>query len=97
MINGRDLSDHRGVSREVELQGETFLHFYCELCKRDFAKPIDAEEWQAVHVGLLQFIPLDELTARRWTSERCPGRPMLVELNHPHRIRPPFRSCATTL
>ena len=75
------LESHQCNGREVQIDGQTFLHLHCRRCGRDFAKRVDGTEWRAVHLGIFQFNLLDELTQKRWTSEECPGQPRMAELN----------------
>jgi hypothetical protein len=63
------------ADREVKIAGKEYRHRRCETCRRDFAILPRGSEWIAVHVGLLEFKPLDEETSRRWLSEECPGAP----------------------
>jgi hypothetical protein len=67
--NGHDLV----ADREVKIAGEMYKHRRCERCRRDFIILPGGSEWTAVHVGLLEFTPLDAETNRRWLSEECPG------------------------
>ena len=87
MARFRGSSNHRWSRRQVQIDGRTFFHRQCLVCRREIAKPSDDAEWRAVHLGVLEFDLLDEGTTRRWVSEDCPGRPLPGEQNS-ERIQP---------
>jgi hypothetical protein len=62
--------------REVKVAGELYKHRRCERCRRDFVVPPGGSDWVAAHVGLLEFILLDDETNHQWLSEECPGAPL---------------------
>jgi hypothetical protein len=72
---------HDGKGREVKLRGQTFFHFHCIRCRRDFVKQADSEEWRAAHLGVFQFNLLEGAINARWVYELCPGRPLAIESN----------------
>jgi hypothetical protein len=74
-------TSHRWSRRQVQIDGRTFFHRQCLVCRRDFARPSDDGEWRAVHVGVLSLDFLDDETTRRWVSEDCPGRQLPGEQN----------------
>src|SRR5262245_19485861 len=75
---------HLWSEQQVSIKGRTFFHRRCQICGRDFARALDEGEWRAVHVGLLVFDFLDEVTTQRWVSEDCPGRPLPGEADYEH-------------
>ena len=64
---------HQWEERTVRLADATVLHRQCRRCLRNFVLWETEAGWRAVHVGALQFIPVDELTNALWLTERCPG------------------------
>jgi hypothetical protein len=76
---------HRATIREVQLEGQTFLHLHCIRCDRDFVKQSDLAEWKATHIGIFRFNLLDASTNERWTSEQCPGMPLKADSNDKRR------------
>ena len=73
-VNTLSLSStgHVWNHREVDLGDQPIQHVQCERCGRDFAVLL-GDEWVAVYVGALEFLPLDEPTNQRWRNEQCPG------------------------
>ena len=55
--------------RDVTIVGETFLHRWCERCRRDFVIPPGGTSWIAVHVGMFDFKFLDQQINNRWLLE----------------------------
>src|SRR5262249_25763574 len=78
---------HLWSEQRVSIKGRPFFHRRCQICERDFARPLVEEEWRAVHVGVLSLDFLDDETTQRWVSEDCPGRPLPEEANS-RRIQP---------
>jgi hypothetical protein len=77
-----DLSTtHRWSEQKVSIKGRPFLHRRCQICERDFARPLVEKKWQAVHVGVLSLDFLDDEITQRWVSEDCPGHPLSGEAN----------------
>jgi hypothetical protein len=81
MADDSFLLSHNGDIRKVQLADRSYLHFRCRNCQRDFATEAEPAEWKAAHIGIFRFNFLDELTTKRWTSERCLGQPLLAEVN----------------
>jgi hypothetical protein len=77
-------TNHSWLRRQVQIDGRTFIHRRCLVCRRDFARPSDEGGWRAVHVGVLSFDFLDDEITQRWVSEICPGRPLPGEQDSKH-------------
>ena len=77
---------HLWSEQQVSINGRTFFHRQCAICRRDFARSWDEGEW-AVHVGVLRYDFLDDETTNRWISEDCPGRPVPGEQSS-ERVQP---------
>ena len=87
MADDSFLTNHHGEVRKVQLSGRSYLHFRCRNCQRDFATEAETPAWKAAHIGIFCFNFLDELTTRQWISEKCPGQPLLAEVNDLRRSR----------
>ena len=74
-------TNHSWLRRPIQINGRTFFHRQCLVCRRNFARLEDDPEWRAVHVGVLNLDFLDDETTQRWVSELCPGRPLPGEAN----------------
>jgi hypothetical protein len=64
---------HQWSEREIEIAGQTYSHRQCRLCRRNFVRLAEEEQWRAASVGVLRFNLLDEVTDALWSSEMCPG------------------------
>jgi len=78
---------HLWAEQQVSVRGRTFFQRQCQVCDRNFVRPLDDEEWRPVHTDVLSFDFLDDETTQRWVSEDCPGRPLSWEANS-ERINP---------
>jgi hypothetical protein len=67
--------------REVQIKGKAYAHRQCRKCGRDFVMLPGSARWTAVHVGVFEFVPLEDDTNSRWMSQLCPGRPLPGERN----------------
>ena len=74
-------TNHSWLRRPIQIDGRSFFHRQCLVCRRNFARPTDDPEWRAVHVGPLSLDFLDAATTQRWVSEICPGRQLPGEAN----------------
>jgi hypothetical protein len=63
---------HHWLTREGKLQDKPFVHQHCLRCGRNFVRQ-DEGEWQAIHLGIFKFQPLDDITAKNWLNQKCPG------------------------
>jgi len=80
-------TNHSWSRRQIQIDGRSFFHRQCLVCRRSFARPTDDPEWRAVHVGVLSLDFLDDETTERWMSETCTGRALSGEANG-ERIQP---------
>ena len=82
------LSDgHKWRVHEVRLDGQTFVHRQCLVCRRDLVIPPGGGEWKAVHLGGITFDFLDDEITQRWAAESCPGMMLAHEANSQRMLR----------
>jgi hypothetical protein len=70
---------HDWELRNLRLDEVLYSHRYCRRCGRSFVKTAADTRWRAVHVGIFQFLPLEDEINDRWVNEKCPGTRMLQD------------------
>jgi len=64
---------HKWSEHGIQIAGQDYFYRLCRLCRHEFVRTTEKEQWRAAIVDVSRLTVLDEVTNAFWSSEECPG------------------------